>query len=271
MKIYVIRDKDTENKNVIGYLFCYEKANEFIIELQDDLDEWDAPLLFQKYAREKNYTIPKDIALMWVKERVIPSGRQNIGAILKNAKMKEYNEMTLLALSKGKCSQDNCYLEEISYEDIPEKIKKRTEYNVEECFVTDDQNIVCLFRDNSIRKLSLLRLKAYFEEISHVVKNETLRKSLKVDVGGYGVSFGDAIEIPVTVLRDEQYEIPLAAADFRSFARNNIVDTTKACELMQCSRQNISYLVNAKKLEPIINGTKEKFFTLGSIERMISE
>ncbi len=271
MKIYAIRDKDIENEPVIGYLFYYEKANQYIIELQDDLGEWDAPLLFQKSVREKNYTIQKDIAQMWVKERVIPSGRQNIGAILKNAKLKEYNEMALLALSKGKCAQDNCYIEEIAYGEIPDNIRSRSKYNVDECFITDDISIICMFRDNSIRKISLERLQVYYEKIAHVIKNEELRKSVKVDVGGYGISFGDVIDVPANVLRNKQFEIPFVAEDFWNFARNNIVDTTKACELMQCTRQNISYLVKAEKLEPIINGTKEKFYSRGDIARIISE
>lgn len=74
---------------------------------------------------EKIYTVSEDISLTWVKERVIPSGRQNIGSILKNYKLKEYSEMALLSLSKGRCFQDNCYIEDIPETDIPEK--KETE------------------------------------------------------------------------------------------------------------------------------------------------
>ena len=114
MKIYAIYDKETARNSALGYLFYYEKANEYIIELNDWLDEWEAPILFQGLVKKGIYTVPRDVSLLWVRERVIPSGRQNIGSILKNARLKEYNEMALLALSKGKCSQDSCYIEEIS-------------------------------------------------------------------------------------------------------------------------------------------------------------
>ena len=92
------------------------------------MDEWEAPLLFQKFVREKQYTISREVSLMWGKERVIPSGRQNIGSILKNHKLSSYSEMAFLELSEGKCSQDNCYITEISEEEIPkDMIEKRKE------------------------------------------------------------------------------------------------------------------------------------------------
>ena len=103
MKVFAIWDDDWENKTPIGYLFCYEKENAFMIELNSELDEWNAPLLFSSFVKKNIYTIPREISALWVRERVIPSGRQNIGSILKNHKMTEYNEMKLLALSKGKC------------------------------------------------------------------------------------------------------------------------------------------------------------------------
>lgn len=107
MKSYAIYDEDLDRKTPIGYLFYYEKAKEFIIELCRDLDEWSAPLLFQGLVHRGIYTIPHEAARMWVEERVIPSGRQNIGSILKNHKMQSYNEMALLSLSKGNVHRTN--------------------------------------------------------------------------------------------------------------------------------------------------------------------
>ncbi len=267
MKVYAIFDKQVQMKP-IGYLFYYEKINEYIIELQADLDEWDAPLLFQKYVREKRYTIPKDVAALWVRERVIPSGRQNIGIILKEAKLKEYNEMALLALSSGRCAQDSCYIKEVDYEAVPEDIVKRSESNVTECFSVEHGNIICLFQDNLVRKISLEKLKEDYESISHVLRHSHLQQTVEIGVGGYSITFYNTIEIPVSALRDARYEVPFVAEDFGYFVKNNVIDTSKACERMQCTRQNISYLVNTGKLTPIIADAKEKLFTVGSIERV---
>ena len=118
MKSYAIYDEDIKMKCPIGYLYYYDKCNEFIIELIKELDKWKAPLLFSFYVENNIYTIPKDAGLLWVKERVIPTGRQNIGSILKNHKMNQYNEMKLLEFSDGRCAQDNCYIKKIEYKEI---------------------------------------------------------------------------------------------------------------------------------------------------------
>ena len=67
----------------------------------EDLSEWEAPLLFQGLVKKGIYTVSREASLMWVQERVIPSGRQNIGLILKTHKLKEYSEIALLSLSNA--------------------------------------------------------------------------------------------------------------------------------------------------------------------------
>ncbi len=271
MKIYAIHDKETQGDLALGYLFYYEKANAYMIELDDCLDEWDAPVLFQGLVKRGIYTVPKEIALLWVRERVIPSGRQNIGSILKNAKLNEYNEMALLTLSKGKCSQDSCYIEEIKSEELPEKIRKRRDQNIVECFPTEEKQILCLFRDDSVRKLDLSMLAEHNKDMVKVLKNPDLLYAVKVGVGGYSISFDEAIEIPSSTVREEGTLLPIRAGDILGFARTNIVDTTTACDMLQCSRQNLSYLVKTKKIVPIICGAKENFYTKGEIERIRNE
>ena len=108
MRIYEIWDG--ENDLSVGILQYFEKERTYIIELQDYLDEWTAPLLFSSFVRRGIYTMPRQESYLWVKERVIPSGRQNIAAILTNHKMAEYDEMKMLEISKGKCSQDSLYI-----------------------------------------------------------------------------------------------------------------------------------------------------------------
>lgn len=271
MKIYAIYDKDTYRDLALGYLFYYEKANEYIIELNDCLDEWEAPVLFQGLVKKGIYTVPKDISLLWVRERVIPSGRQNIGSILKNAKLREYNEMELLALSKGRCAQDNCYIEEIVGNELPEDIRKRSAQNITECFPTEDKQIICLFRDNTVRKIDLSLLALHNKDVLHILKNDQLLYSVKVGVGGYSISFGEAVEIASATVREAGALLSISACDIMGFVRTNVVDTTTACDMLQCSRQNLSYLVKTKKLVPVICGTKENLYTKGAIEKLMNE
>lgn len=271
MKIYAIYDKETARNSALGYLFYYEKANEYIIELNDWLDEWEAPILFQGLVKKGIYTVPRDVSLLWVRERVIPSGRQNIGSILKNARLKEYNEMALLALSKGKCSQDSCYIEEISNKELPEDIKKRSEKNISECFLTEDRQVLCLFRDNTVRKVDLSRLADHNRDVLHILKNDALLNSVKVGVGGYSISFNDTIDISAAAVREAGILLPITANDMLGFVRTNLVDTTTACDMLQCSRQNLSYLIKTKKLTPVKCGEKENLYTKGAVEKVRNE
>lgn len=268
MKSYAIYDEQLERQTPIGYLFYYEKAKSFVIELSSDVDEWQAPLLFQGLVRKGIYTIPKEISLMWVRERIIPSGRQNIGEILRTHRLKEYSEIAMLTLSKGRSSQDDCYIKEVREEEIPECIKERWSGNVEECFPTKQGDIICLFYDNTARLIRLEKLIDKYRDITYVLKHRELLESVLVGVGGYSISFNESIEIAASDLKKYGELLPLCASDFYGFVQKNIVDTTNACFMIECSRQNLAYLVKENRLKPIIQGTKENLYTKGEITRL---
>lgn len=61
-------------------------------------------------------TIDKDWSLRWVRERVIPPDRQNIGQILRENHMEFYDEFPLLVSNQGRSCQDECYLVQIEKE-----------------------------------------------------------------------------------------------------------------------------------------------------------
>ena len=151
MKIYEILDQ--ENALSVGTLLYYEKSRTFIIELMDCLDEWNAPLLLTAYVKRGTFTIPRDISLMWVRERIIPSGRQNIGMILRSHKLSEYDEMTFLEKSGGRCSQDSLYIRRLSQ--IPDYVKERRQRNLKDCTLCAGRTLLCFFLDGTVKKVSL--------------------------------------------------------------------------------------------------------------------
>lgn len=251
MRIYDIFDE--ENSISIGTLLYYEKAKTFVIELREYLDEWSAPLLFTDYVKNGIYTIPRDISFLWVQERVIPSDRQNIGAILSNHNLKEYDEMKLLELSNGRCSQDALCIRNLT--ELPEYVIVRNARNLTDCVICDDHMILCFFVDDTIKKIDLSRIK--YKNIDKVVKNESLFRTGQITAGGYSVSFNDSIDIPANVLYSEGTIIPLKQSDFISFIKSNVYDTSKSCVVLGCSRQNLSYLAREHRITPIkeVRGT----------------
>ncbi len=260
MKSYEILDE--ANFINIGVLLYYEKAKEFIIELNDNLDEWTAPLLFTSFVKKGIFTIPRDISLLWVKERVIPSGRQNIGSILSNHKLKAYDEMKLLELAEGRCSQDSMFIRKI--DDLPEFVLDRQKKNLIDCTPLDSGNILCFFADNSVKKVEL---KAFSNDskIEKVIKNNALFNSCKIGTGGYCATFNDSIDIPSWELYDKGITIPLSYQDFLTFADRNLFDTSESCQELKCSRQNITYLNKQGLLNPVKENVKGNLYLKGDV------
>jgi hypothetical protein len=250
MKHYELYDGDLGRS--VGTLLSYEKDKNVIIELEDNLDEWTAPFLFATRVKKGVFTMPRDLSMKWIRERVIPSGRQNIAAILRNYNLKEYDEMKLLELSGGHSSQDAIVLRK--QEELPEYVRQRMQRNVTGVFPTGERSLVCFFADETMRKIDLNTL-SDLEDVEKVLRNEELFRSVTIGSGGYYISFGNTIDLPAAVLYEAGVEIPLTRDDFVSFAQNNIVDTTEAGILLDCSRQNLSYLIRKQKLTPVKTDT----------------
>jgi hypothetical protein len=51
--------------------------------------------------------------MRWIKERVVPSSRQNIDGILKQVGIDKYDELSIFLYAKGRFNFDGYYLESI--------------------------------------------------------------------------------------------------------------------------------------------------------------
>jgi hypothetical protein len=255
MRVYEIYDED--NQIDIGILLYYKKNKSYIIELRTELDEWTAPLLFTSFVKKGIYTIPRDASLMWVRERVIPIGRQNIGSILSTHKMKEYDEMRLLELSEGRCSQDGLCIHRI--EEIPQFVKDRSGHNLIDCTALDDNILMCFFADETVKKISLSDIGDY-SKVDKVISNKALYETCTPGCGGYYVTFNDSIDIPAWLLYDKGRIVDVTYKDFLTFIGRNIVDTTRACELLECTRQNLNYIVRKNNITPVMNDVKGNLY-----------
>lgn len=266
MKIFEIIDG--ENSLLAGVLLYYEKEKTCIIELPEYLDEWTAPLLFTSYVNKKIYTIPRDISFLWVKERVIPSGRQNIKEILAKHHMESYDEMRFLEISEGRCSQDSLYIKKIDV--LPDFVVSRQKKNLVECVILDEGILLCFFADETIRKIELKKMASEegMDDLNKVLSHEKLYQSGKVGTGGYFVTFNNSIDIPADALYRSGIDIPLKMNDFKVFAQKNLLDTTESCNLLECSRQNLSYMVNQKQLNPI-KEVRGNLYLKGEILRLL--
>lgn len=51
MRIFAIKDDTLSQKSVLGFLIYYENAKAFYIELPDDADPWETPLLLSSFVK----------------------------------------------------------------------------------------------------------------------------------------------------------------------------------------------------------------------------
>ena len=84
MKIFAIRDESMPEQFDLAYLFYYETEKRFYIELPDDADPWETPLLLSSFVKKGEKTVNSYWSKIWVQQRIVPTDRQNLGQILKD-------------------------------------------------------------------------------------------------------------------------------------------------------------------------------------------
>lgn len=112
MRIFAIVDGSRRKAKPCAWLFYDEERREFHIEL-DESAQKQAPLMLELLAQRGEHFVDPARSLRWVQERIAPSGRQNIGQVLKAHDIQEYDEFALLMSSGGACSQDDFVLREV--------------------------------------------------------------------------------------------------------------------------------------------------------------
>lgn len=104
--------------------------------------------------------------------------------------------------------------------------------------------------------------------IDSVIMNRPLFNTCALGVGGYYLTFNNSIDVPAWLLHKKGKQIPLEYEDFLSFVKNSIVDTTASCDMLNCSRQNLSYFVNQGQLSPLKENMKGNLYLKKDIEKL---
>ncbi|MCD8045743.1 MAG: helix-turn-helix domain-containing protein [Clostridiales bacterium] len=251
MKIFAIRDESDNEKRDLAYLLYYETEKRFYIELPDDADLWKTPLVLDSFVKRGEKTVNSYWSKVWVQQRIIPPDRQNLGQILRDNGLDEYDEFSLLMLSMGRCAQDEYYLVPLNEQDLPQSVCERFEKRIEDVVPLDCFSLLVFFRNGAVKKCDL---KSYFQD--HVsfhilLKREDYFKNMRIQTGGYGVTWDDTMNIADSELYLLGKEIPLCLSDFRNYVRYRVITVAEAAEILGCSRQNIDDLTKRGKLHPI--------------------
>lgn len=263
MRIFAIKDDTLPKDKVLGYLIYHEPSRSFYIELPDGADSWDMPLLLSSFADHGEYSIGSAWSRRFVQQRIVPQDRQNIGQILRDNDLSEYDEFSLLMLSMGRCEQDDCYLEEVSAEQIPDFLSARWKTKVDEVVPLECLRLLVFFR-NGVSKITDVREIAPSSAAPYLA-NQDRFNTVEVQPDGFGVYWNEQAMIAHRDLYSHGVTVPLSLKDLHRFVQDRIVSASEACSILDCSRQNIDDLMRRDKLHPIRTDTKYKLFSKAEV------
>lgn len=267
MLIFAIRDELDEQKKNIAFLIYYERDKRFYIELPEDADEWDTPLLLSSFVKRGERTVNSYWSRLWVQQRIVPPDRQNLGHILRDNNLDSYDEFELLLLSQGRCAQDSYYLAPVTDNELPQEFEARFMKKVEDVVPLNNHQLLVFFRNGSIKKCSVEPFAGKDPALGVLLKSDVAFVKVKVQTGGYGVIWDENMRIPDDDLYTCGESVPLSAEDFTAFAANRVITTAEASEMLGCTRQNVDDLVRRGKLHPIKTSPKNKLFLKSEIMR----
>lgn len=102
------------NKAVIGHITILDNTG--VIELNPQADEGDIPFEFRRSFRNGEYSIDRERVFKWIITRIPPQYRQDIGDVLRELGLSEYNEIEMFKAYRGRSVRDDYYIEMVEDE-----------------------------------------------------------------------------------------------------------------------------------------------------------
>lgn len=269
MKICRITDEYRPMLGAVGYLYYFENAGRFYIEIPDGLSFNDAPLILDQYIKKGINYVDSEWSMHWVCNRIIPRDRQNIGQILRDAGLAEYDEYKLLILTDGRCAQDDCMIEQITENELPDAIRERGKQRIQSVTPLNDRRLLVFFHDKTSVMCKLTDLVGRDRRFKPVLSDNHVFEKVRVNAGGYSIGWGETIEIADYVIRKIGTPLPMNLDDMRLFIDREVCDTAETARRLNCTRQNIDDLVRRGRLTPVKSGARSKFFFRNEVEERL--
>ncbi|MBQ9060953.1 MAG: helix-turn-helix domain-containing protein [Firmicutes bacterium] len=268
MKIYRIVDEYIQPCRLIGYLLYYEKTQGFSIELAEDLEAGEAPLLFASFLKKGVRSIDPAWSRRWVQQRIVPADRQNLGAVLKANRMKEYDEMKLLLLGEGRCAQDDCAIVEEKDKLLPDWMYRRMRGRLMRVIPLSGWSVLVSFsgEDMPAMHVEIQRILKK-EQFDRLKQEETLFRAVRLQPGGQGICWGENFSIPAEKLRETGVPLPLKEKDLRMMS-SEVLDTAAVCRQLNCSRQYVDRLVKEGRLTVLQDSGRSRMYDRSEVERL---
>lgn len=265
MKIFAIKSDSLSPEKELGFLYYYEKSKTFYIELPSDADPWETPMPLDVFVKNNIFTVNSYYSMLWVRQRIVPTDRQNLGYILKANKMSEYDEFKLLVLNDGRCEQDDYYLTEVTKANLPEEIKKREMKHIEFAINIDANQIFVEFVNNTV---AVCRISAYADKLKSLASWHDETDNDTVSPGGFYYITNEKQEIPAQWIYDNSTVLPISAESLNKAVPKMLYSTSELRNSLSCTRQNIDDMVKRNRLTPIEKDAKSKLFLCSEVNKI---
>ena len=126
--------------------------------------------------------------------------------------------------------------------------------------------LLVFFEDGAVKKFDVAQLLPEYPEFE-ALKDRTLFEQVRVEPGGYGVSWNENLDCSEGELYANGVVIPLSQEDFYAFVRHNVLNAKEACEILDCTKQNLDSLVKRGSIVPIKNYPKGRLFLRSDIAK----
>ncbi len=266
MTVFEIRNSTAKEK-LLGYLFYYDRSRRFFTELLDGIDEWECPFIFSGHVKRGIYSIDSVWSSKFVQQRIIPSDRQNLGSILRDNNLKEYDEYRLLLLSEGRCAQDELRLRRIAEKDIADEIKKRLRKKISDVMVLSGFRVLVFFKNGDSRIADIKMLCEKDRLFGNILKDEGVFRNVRVSPGGNGIEWGEERFVSAESLRTNGKKADILYDDILGFINDRLSDSAGAAKTLHCSRQYIKQLTDKERLIPVRERASYNIYTKSSLER----
>ena len=272
MKYFEIRSDLSGDDRLYGVVIYNEKKDEYLVELPEDLEYKDAPILLDKAIIDGTYTVGPRVSHLWIEQRVVPPDRQNIGSVLKAAKLDEYNEFELLKHADGRCAQDDFYLKPIPAKSMPLDICQRLSKRIRDYVLLTELKLIVFFKNGETRLCDLSKLQDKYFWIKYLTISDDYYYSLHLITCGYGIAWDEKRQISCEELYSIGERQDISYEMFKAFIAQRTISTTGVCEALECSRQNVNDLIKRDRLHSVKDLDNTKLFLKAELdERMRSE
>ena len=260
MRLFALRDDNDPDRETLAVLTYYERAREFYFDLPEGADPWTVPLILSSFAERGAWEVGHDWAFSWVRSRVVPESRQNLGEVLRVNGLDEYDEFALLEMTGGRCAQDDCYLDPLDFSRAPAWYVERQGWRVADAVPLTGARLFAAFRDGATGVLDAHALALTNEAFARVACDERVFAAAEVGPGGREVRWGARCRLTWGELRQAMEFSPIRTDDLGAIVSAMTVDASQAAETLGCTRQNVAALAQRGRLTAVKSGQKCTLF-----------